>query len=368
MRGMEPISGYARGGLWTSLRGAVTPRAALLVLGALLVQWAFITSYVGALHRPEPHRIPIALVAPQEMAGQLVSQLDGLPGDPLHVKHTSTEEADGLRMVRHRDVDGALIVDGSGTQDTLLVATGGGTSTAEVLAQLMLSVEAAQNRTLEVRDVAPTAAGDARGLSSFFLVIGWVVGGYLCAAVLAISAGSRASTVPRALFRLGALLIFSLLSGLGGAVIVGPVLDALPGRLVALALVGALVVFATGAVTLALQALLGAAGIGLTLLIVVVLGNPSAGGAIGTSLLPTFWRGIGSAMIPGAGTWATRSIAYFQGHALTNPLVVLGIWAVAGVVVTLLASLLGGRRRWNEEMPYRTVSDGGFLGIRPWTR
>ena len=230
---------------------------------------------------------------------QLVSQLDGLPGDPLHVKHTSTEEADGLRMVRHRDVDGALIVDGSGTQDTLLVATGGGTSTAEVLAQLMLSVEAAQNRTLDVRDVAPAAAGDARGLTSFFLVIGWVVGGYLCAAVLAISAGSRASTVSRALFRLGALLIFSLLSGLGGAVIVGPVLDALPGRLVALALVGALVVFATGAVTLALQALLGAAGIGLTLLIVVVLGNPSAGGAIGTSLLPTFWRGIGSAMITG---------------------------------------------------------------------
>ncbi len=368
MPGMEPISGYARDGILSSLRAAVTPRAALLVLGVLLLQWAFITSYVGALHRAEPHRIPLAVVAPEEMAGQLVHALDGLPGNPVRVEHTATDEADGLRRVQHRDVDGALIVDGGGTQDTLLVATGGGTSTAEALAQVLQSVAAGQNRTLEIRDVAPAAAGDARGLSSFFLVVGWVVGGYLCGAVLAISHGSRAATVPRALFRLGALAVYSLLGGLGGAVIVGPVLDALPGRVISLALLGALVVFATGALTLALQALFGIVGIGLTLLVVVILGNPSAGGAIGTALLPAFWRGISSVMIPGAGTWGARSVAYFDGHALTHPLVVLGIWAVAGVVVTLLASLFGGRRRWRDEMPYRTVSDGGFLGIKPWTQ
>ncbi len=120
----------------------------------------------------------------------------------------------------------------------------------------------------------------------------------------------------------------------------GPVLDALPGRVLALAGLGALVVFATGAFTLALQGLFGIVGVGLAILVVVVLGNPSAGGAYPYPLLPSFWQAVGPVLIPGAGTWTARSIAYFDGQAVLGPLLVLAAWAVAGAALTLFLARL----------------------------
>ncbi|MBC3985644.1 hypothetical protein H8N01_24470, partial [Streptomyces sp. AC536] len=45
------------------------------------------------------------------------------------------------------------------------------------------------------------------------------------------------------------------------------------------------------------------------------------------------------ALPPGAGTWTARSIAYFQGNAITGPLLVLAAWAVAGTVITLVLAM-----------------------------
>ena len=146
------------------------------------------------------------------------------------------------------------------------------------------------------------------------------------------------------MIRLLAMAVVGIVGGLGGALIVGPVLDALPGSLAAYWGLGALIVFAVGAATLAFQGVFGLAGIGLVILLVVILGNPSAGGALPPPLLPPFWKAIGPALPPGAGTWAARSIAYFEGNDMTGSLLVLSAWAVGGVVVTLLASVLRTRR------------------------
>lgn len=67
-------------------------------------------------------------------------------------------------------------------------------------------------------------------------------------------------------------------------------------------------------ITLALQALTGIVGIGLAVLIIVIAGYPSAGGAFPLPMLPDFWQAIGPALPPGAGTWVARSIAYFKGN------------------------------------------------------
>lgn len=65
------------------LKSAVTPRAALLVVGVLALQLLFITSYVGALHHPQPRDVPFGVVAPQQVSAQLVGRLERLPGEPL---------------------------------------------------------------------------------------------------------------------------------------------------------------------------------------------------------------------------------------------------------------------------------------------
>ncbi|MFG3283506.1 DUF3533 domain-containing protein [Streptomyces sp. NPDC048111] len=333
------------------VKNAVTVRAALLVIGVLGLMVAFIASYAGAFHHPKPKDISFAVVAPAQISGELTQRLGSLPGDPLDVT-TAKDAADATRQLRDRSIDGALIVDPRGTTDRLLVASGGGASLAQAVEEIATAAEKAQQRTVQVVDVAPAAAGDSRTLSAFYLVVGWCVGGYLCAAILAISAGARPANTHRALIRLAVLAVYSVAAGLLGSLIIGPVLDALPGSYLGLAGLGALVVFAVGATTLAFQGLAGVVGIGLAILVIVVLGNPSAGGAYPYPLLPPFWRTIGPGLPPGAGTWTARSIAYFRGEAVTGPLLVLSVWAVAGAVITLvLAGLKRDHDRDRAERP-----------------
>ena len=127
--------------------------------------------------------------------------------------------------------------------------------------------------------MAPADTQDANGLSSFYVTVGWCVGGYLCASIMTISAGSGHNNPRRAVIRLTAMAAVGIAGGLGGALIVGPILGALPGSFRSFWGLGALIIFAVGTATLAFQGVFGLAGIGLVILLVVILGNPSAGGA-----------------------------------------------------------------------------------------
>ncbi|MFI9057399.1 DUF3533 domain-containing protein [Streptomyces sp. or20] len=320
------------------VKNAVTPRAALLVIGVLGLQLLFIASYVGALHKPKPTDVAFGVVAPQQVSQQLVDRLDELPGGPLDPR-TVSSAAEAREQIMNRDIDGALIVSPEGRTDTLLVASGGGAALTTSLERILTEVDASQQRSVRTVDVAPASGEDFNGLSSFYLVIGWCVGGYLCASILAISAGAKPANRQRAVIRTGAMALYSIAGGIGGAIIIGPILGALPGSFWGLAGLGALVVFAVGMTTLALEALTGIVGIGLAVLIIVIAGNPSAGGAFPLPMLPDFWRTIGPGLPPGAGTWVARSIAYFQGNAVTGPLLVLSAWAVVGTALTLLLSM-----------------------------
>lgn len=323
------------------VKDAVTPRATLLVTGVVALALLFIASYVGALHDPKPKNVPIGVVAPEVAAQQTVDRLENLPGDPLDPRVVA-DAATARKQILNREIDGALLIDPAGTTDTLLVATGGGRVLATTLETLLTTLEKSEARALRTLDVAPADRHDANGLTSFYVTVGWCVGGYLCASIMTISSGAGRPTPRRSLIRLIAMAVVALVGGLGGALIVGPVLGALPGSIAALWGVGALIIFAVGAATLAFQALFGLAGIGLVILIVVILGNPSAGGALPPPLLPPFWRDLGPALPPGAGTWTTRSIAYFKGNDTTASLLVLSAWAAAGTAITLLAAALRG--------------------------
>ncbi|WP_368397056.1 DUF3533 domain-containing protein [Streptomyces sclerotialus] len=321
------------------LKDAVSVRAALLIIGVLVLTAAFIASYAGAFHSPKPRDVAFAVVAPPQERGRLVAKLDGLQGSPLDARPAGSR-AEAVRQLKDREIDGALVVDPRGKQDELVVAGGSGSALSDALQKVLTKAEQAEGRTVRTTDAAPADPQDARGLSSFYLVVGWCVGGYLCAAILAISYGARPTNGRRAVIRLGALLVYSVLAGLAGALVIGPALGALPGSVAALWGLGALIVFAVGATTFAFQGVAGIIGIGLTILVVVIGGNPSAGGAYPYPLLPPFWHAIGPALPPGAGTWAARSIAYFDGRALTGPLLVLAAWAVVAAALTLVFAVL----------------------------
>ncbi|SEK32778.1 membrane protein [Streptacidiphilus jiangxiensis] len=328
-----------RRGFLAELKDAVNGRTAMLVIAVLALQLGFIVSYIGALHHPYPYKASIGVVAPPQISPKLVAGLNGLPKQVLDAKPVA-DQATAVGQIKDQKLYTALVFNPTGTQDTLLVANASGPALATAVTQIVTQVETQQGRTVVVKDVVPLAAGDAEGLSSFYLAVGWCVGGYLVASLLGISAGTRPANAQRAVIRLGALLLYSLAAGLGGAIIAGPILNALPGSIVALWGVGTMVVFGVGAVTMALECFFDVIGIGIAVLLFVILGNPSAGGVFPPPLMPPFWRAIGPWLPNGAGTDLNRSIAYFHGTDVLRPLLVLSAWIVVGVALTMVASIV----------------------------
>ncbi|MFE2431016.1 DUF3533 domain-containing protein [Streptomyces sp. NPDC059373] len=330
-------------GFGAELRDAISLRAFALVLGGLVVQLAFIVSYLGAFHSPTPHRIPVAVVAADQARGQIVAKLNALSGDPVKATPVA-DEATARREILDRTVDAGFLYNATGTTDTLLVASAGGPSVSQTAAQIAQQLEQARQRQVTVTDLRTPNKGDGRGMTSFYLVVGWVIGGYLTATILGMAGGARPANRHRTFIRLGVLALYAVVSGIAGAVIVGPVFDALSGHFWQLAGVGALVVFAAAATASGLQTLFGLLGTGLCIILFVVLGNPSSGGVYPDALLPRFWRAIGQAIPPGAGTTLVRNTVYFHGHDTIHAWWVLGAYAVGGFLVTLLVVLWTGRR------------------------
>ena len=254
---------------------AVPVRTVSLIIGILLLQIGFILSYVGAFHAPTPHRIPLAIVAPAPESGPIVTKLNLIPSAPLHATAASSPGA-ARRLLGDESVSAALVINPAATTDTLLVASADGSAEASAAEQVITAAEASQHRSVTVTDIVPLQRGDFHGLTGYYLVIGWIVGGYLVAALLGVASDAKRATRRRTIFRLIAFVPYAIISGLAGAIVVGPVLGALTGHLLALWWLGALLVFAVGAVTLAFQTLFGVIGIGVTILVFVILGNPSA--------------------------------------------------------------------------------------------
>lgn len=306
---------------------------AALLVGVLALQLAMIGSYVGALHAPKPRGVPIAVAGPARLTAPLQARLrqGGLLAPRL-----VADAAAARRAIDEREVYAALIPT-PGT-DTLLTAPAASATVAELLPSALRRLEP-PGRQLVVQVVKPLPSTDPRGIAPFYLIVGWLVGGYIAATILGLARGSAARNRRWAARRLGVLALYAIASGLLGTLLVQNAIGVLQGHTLALAAVGALMVFATGAATAGLQALLGIAGTALAILLFVALGNPGSGGPLAYELLmPGPWRTLGPLLPPGAGTTLVRNVAYFQANAIAVPLLVLAAYALVGSIITILAA------------------------------
>ena len=330
--GSEPSADVPAVGAGARGRRVLVGVVAVAVLG---IQLAFTASYAGALHAAEPRDLPVATVVP---AAQREPLAGALADAPVVLDEVATVEA-AEQQVRDGDVDGAFVVDADGPR--LLVASAGGPAAVTALEAVFEPVAQSSGATLRVDDLVPLPDGDSRGLVAFYLLVGWVVGGYLLSAVLGVSAGMTPTALRSGLGRLGLLAGYAVASGVLGTAVVDAGYGYLVGSPVATAALGALVVFAVGAASMALQAMFGIVGTALVLLLFVVAGNPSAGGPWPADLLASPWREVGPWLPNGAGLAALRDAVYFTGSHLARPLAVLAAWAVLGVVATVLLSVRG---------------------------
>lgn len=312
----------------------------VVLLAAAILQLAFVGSYVGALHDPTPHKVPIDLVAPYTIAPALLGGLDSLAGTPLDV-HRAASAATARGDVESRRVYGFFEPHSKGP-DTLVVASAANRATAVALTSIFAGFEASRHRpAARVVDLAPLPAGDPNGLSGFYAVVGWMIGGYLGATLLGLVGETRSRSRVRALARVLGLAVYAVASGVLSVLLLDRGIGVLGGHFEDLCGIAALSIFAAGASTAALQSLLGMAGTGVAILAFVVVGNPASGGPYARDLLPQFWRVVGEYLPPGAAVDLVRNVLYFGGRAIQTPIIVLGAWAAAGAIIALA---LGGRR------------------------
>jgi hypothetical protein len=113
------------------------------------------------------------------------------------------------------------------------------------------------------------------------------------------------------------------------------------GEFAGIALVGGLLALAVGAAAHGLGHLGGARGIVLAILMLMLLGVSSAGGAVTYQFEPGFYGAVSQLLPPGAALTAVRNVEYFDWAATLVPFLVLGGWAAGGLTLGLLGELYG---------------------------
>lgn len=191
-----------------------------------------------------------------------------------------------------------------------------------------------------VTDVVPLSADDPRGsgftAALFPILLGGMIGG------IGISIA-----VTGALRRVLAVAVYSVV---GGAILVGILhfwFGTVPGDWLLDGGVLALSIAAIAAPITGFVAVFGRAGIALGPVLMMLVGNPISGAAMPAEFLPWHWGEIGQWMPPGASATLLRDAAYFPDADASNAWLALGIWAAAGVLLSLVghARATGAARR-----------------------
>lgn len=314
-----------------------------LVVGVVAVQALMLFAFALPAVNSGPREVPVAVAGPPEAVAQVEQVLASTPGrdadvPAFDVSVVEDQEA-ATEAIADREVYGAVVVSPDGPQ--LLV----GSAASPAVAQLLRSVAG----PVPVRDVFPTTPDDPNGSGLAVGVLPLVMtsaAGGLAAAILIRRTGSRFAV----------LIGLTVIAGLAAAALLEYGLGVTEGSYWPLAGVLALLVGGVAAAVAGLGAVLGRAGAGLGMLLMIFLGNPFSAAASAPEMLPQPWGDIGQLMPPGAGASAVRSVAFFDGAALAQPVLVLSIWLVVGLVLTALGGL--GRSTVDDESAGNVLEHG----------
>jgi hypothetical protein len=271
-------------------------------------------AFEAALHQPQPHHVPIAVVGDAD----LTDQLHGAGVRGLDVRRLPSA-ATAIAAVRDRRVAAAYVDDGSAT--TLYLAR----AASPIRANYLQGVFARVAGTSAVLDLVPVAAGDG-GTGVFFFVFPMMMIGLITAIVLLQVPTWRIGRRVVAVAGVGAVgTLAGYLTAVGLHILPDKPLLLVPAFLLT-QVFGQLMV---GAAPLLKQYFLPAA-----MTFSLILGVPSSGGTVSADLLPTPFHYLSDALPLAQGVDLTRGVAYFHNADTTRPALVMVLWVAlaAGTV------------------------------------
>ncbi len=303
------------------------------IIGGLLIVVVLIGLIGAAIRSPQPHDIHVGLVGAAPAVEQISSSFGAnAPGAFQFTTYAS--EQDARAGLDDRTVDGVLVL----SSGTLVVAGAAGDGATGVITAAFTNAFKAQGKALTVEIVHPFPSGDAHGLILFFAVLATLISTLASQAIL------FATGKPVGLgLRLGFTAVYGVLVGLTAMGMATWISGGYGDGFWAAAGLVALASMALGAVVGGLARLLGAPGIGLAAL-AMLLSLVSSGGPIGSQLLPDFYRALAPWSIAAQVYGALKGALFFGGAALAGPIAVMVGWLVVGVALILLGGLAAGRK------------------------
>jgi hypothetical protein len=309
---------------------SLSPRALLALTAAFIAAvFVFAGVYTETQHNPVPHQLRVGAVAPPVTYALLKSDLDHtVPG--YFKLYRYPNEASLKNAIRQRKIYGGYVQKGKGG----LVLTAGAAGEAPQLALNAIADKLASTAGIPItkRDVVPLPTADSHGLSSYTYQYGLLVPAFVFGVLLFMFAHGLSLAK-----RLGLAAVYAVGAGLLGALTVDQIVGALPGHYLALAGLGMLYSAMAVLVTLGLSLMLGYGGTVLAGLLLILVGNSTGGGSINQEFLPNVFRDFGQVLPNGAFIRSVRNTVYFDANHIRQSTIVVGLWAIGGLVVALSA-------------------------------
>jgi hypothetical protein len=303
----------------------------MIVLAVLAFAWP--------AARIAPRDLPVGIVGTSPASQQAVAGLTSSQPGGFEF-HLYASQAAARSAIENRDVYGAFVI--TSGHITVLEASAASPTVARLLTAegQELAAHAPQHGAAARRpalipvtpvDLVPAAARDPNGVVLSSVLLPLTISSIFIAAAIALLVGFRP-----AWRQLVALTITSASAGLGAYLIGQSFLGALPGDPVGTWAALSLTLLAMSAPAAGLIALIGPAGLGLSAVLMVYVGNPFSGATSAPQLLPAAVDYIGQWLPPGAGANLLRSTAYFHGNGAGGHLAVLIAWTTLGLAAIIV--------------------------------
>ncbi|TCJ30646.1 ABC transporter permease [Nocardioides jejuensis] len=341
-----------------------------IAFGGAVVQLLLGIYYLSMAHAPQPHSLPIGIVASAEQRAQIEPRLEA--GDQFKVE--AYRDANSLiAAIKKRDAYGGAVLDGD--NHTLYVASAASPAVANILKaaynsahgdQVAATVEALakQGRSVDIAtvqrvaapstivDVVPLPKDDSNGGSLGFIIQALTLGGSIASVALGRLGKLTERSMGRGVRHAAVLVLYAALSA--GVALAAMSIFGVGDGAATWALFGGLSLasLAITASVAGVVALVGPAG---TLLggLYFSLGIIISGASIAPELLPDGGRLAGQLLPPGAGATVVRDSLYFPDATTVGAFVVLGCFAGAGLLVVLLTNALDYRRPFERRQESR---------------
>lgn len=346
------------------------------VLASLLVALV-VLAFTWPTKTMETKNLPVSIAGPEVTVSQFEQSLKDQGIETFDLKQASSRE-EAEQQIKQRETYGAIIftegaapevltapaanaaatqmLNGVATQLnaqiqqkalaaktealTQAVQAGGeqGAQAAAQLEQMKVQAEQASAMAVKTTAVVPLSESDSSGtglaIAAFPLVIGGILGGSFSA--LRVNGTWR---------RFATATLYAVIGGALTALILSTWFGFIPGDFVTLWAAFGATYLATASFMIGMGALLvPSAGLGLSAVVTMFIGNPISGATMPSVFLPGAWGQIGQMMVPGASSTLLRSIAYFPEVATSDQWLVLGSWVAFGLLAGVIGWALKERR------------------------